>query len=160
MDKSLTRRPGEEFDFYVERQFIRLNESEYFEWNNLKLKLQRIEERLDKMTTLAEELGIEETTLSEVIPQLATELTDLQTKLTEKEATLNTQATTLAADSAELATNKAELAAIQVVKEGLTPIVEKAKGLVPAPVGTPAEQPVETQPEVPVTPPTEPPVAG
>lgn len=141
------RRPGEEFEYYVEQSFIRLG--------NILIKNHiNINERLDKMTTLAEELGVEEHTLSEVIPALATELTDLQTKLTEKEGALATAATELAQDSAELTANRAELAAIQQVKENLAPLVEKAKNLVPAPVVTP---PAETPPSE--TPPTEQPPA-
>src|ERR1019366_399736 len=144
------RNDGEEFEYYVERQFVELQNKLHKHFNN-------INQRLDKMATLAEQLGVEETTLAEVVPELATEITTLQTTLTEKEATLTTDATTLAADSAELAANQAELAAIKVVQEQLAPVVGKAKGLVPAPVVPP---PVEPPVEVPVveTPVTTPPV--
>src|ERR1700722_3010461 len=104
---NIARNPGEEFQYYVERQFKLLYNREIqndINLNNVLYNMSHeINERLDKMTTLAEELGVEETTLSEVIPALATELTTLQTTLTEKEATLNTDAQSLATDSTELA---------------------------------------------------------
>lgn len=157
IESNIARNSGEEFQYYVERQFKLLynreiqNNIEFsHQLGTLNNNLHGTNERLDKMTTLAEELGVEETTLSEVIPALATELTTLQTTLAEKEAALNTAANTLAADSAELTANRAELAAIQAVQAQLAPLVEKAKTLVPAPVTTP---PVETPPiETPVTP--------
>jgi chromosome segregation ATPase len=161
---NIARNNGEEFEHYVERQFklqynreltnhIAFNDTLY----DIKNKLCELNERLNKMTTLAEELGVEETTLAEVVPRLATEITSLQTSLTEKEASITQANSELAADSTKLAENNAELAAIRSVKESLGPVVEKAKSLVPAPAVTPpAETPPSETPEQPPVNPTPP----
>src|ERR1039457_1255178 len=151
-----SRHTGEEFEYYVERQFINL--FDYIDQidNAIGTQFFNINQRLDKMATLAEELGVDETTLATVIPELATEITSIQTGRTEKEAALTADAATLAADSAELAANAAELAALQAVQTSLAPLVEKAKALVSAPVVTPpAETPPVVTPPVEVVPPVE-----
>jgi hypothetical protein len=150
------RHPGEEFQFYVERQFNLLFQRELSSFNletksflNIQNRLEKLEEilieRFTKMATLAEQLGVEETTLAEVVPQLATEITSLQTSLATKETELNNNIAKVGADTAELTAKNSELAAIQKVQESLAPIVEKAKGLVPAPAA-PATPPAETPP--------------
>jgi DNA repair ATPase RecN len=150
------RNNGEEFEFYVERilrYFGQILDSIHFRSEE---QFRKINERLDKMATLAEELGVEETTLAEVVPQLATEITTLQTSLTEREATIKTDQETRAQSEASSAKANAELAAIQKVQEQLAPVVEKAKSLVPvAPTPTPTPE-GGTTPPAPVQEPTPP----
>lgn len=123
------RRDGEEFEFYVERALV------------------SIQERLDNMAVDIAGLEVEETTLATVVPELASLIGTLnthvsseeerlkakETELTAKEAEVAGDATALAAVRAELATAQGELAAVKAVQEKLAPVVSEAEKLVPAP---------------------------
>lgn len=153
------RKEGEEFEYYVERQFLlqhqELNSVYKAIYDLINFSSQQINERLTKMATLAEQLGVEETILAEVVPKLANVITTLQSTLSTKETELKTDISNLAADSTELATKNAELATIQKVQESLAPVVEEAQKIV-----TPTTPPVETPvTETPATPPVETPPA-
>lgn len=129
------RFPGEQFKHYVERQFIALHE------------------RLTNMTTLAEQLGVEEAVLATVIPALATEIDRLQQSIADEkvakeaavaEAKAAVEAAAadevaLAAANEALAAAEAELAAIQSVADKLAPVVAQAEALAPAPAGNGGE---------------------
>lgn len=129
IDNPGTRLPTEfSFESYVERQFVLLNE------------------RLDRMTTLAEQLGVDEEILATAIPALIGEVNTLTQSVADekaaKEAALaEAQAAeaAAAADSAErdeakakVAALEAELAAIQTVADKLGPVAEAAKEAAPA----------------------------
>jgi chromosome segregation ATPase len=112
------RSKGEEFEYYVDRMFT------------------EIIRRLQEMSELTEKLGVDESTLSEVIPELANTITGLQNSLSAKELVLKEKETTLATDSIELAKVQGELSQVQEIVGKLDPIVEKAKNLVVTPTTT------------------------
>lgn len=145
-DHKLERADGEEFEHFATRA------------------LEHIDRRFNTMSTVESGLAADVATLATVIPELATELGAMQQTLTDKEAALaatvvekEAAVAAAAADSAalataqtELATAQAELAAIKTTAGELTPLVEKAQGLVtpaaggtgqpPAPLAPPADQ--------------------
>ena len=150
-DKSPYRNLGEEFEHYVERIFYHI----FNKLNNLDY---RTKETIEKMTTLAETLGVDETVLAEVIPALATEINTLETAVATEKAELEAKVTALTAaegtetaDKEALVKAEAELVAIGKVAASLEPVVAKAKEIAPAtPAPTPA--PVEPAPVAPAPP--------
>lgn len=143
---AIDRQPGEEFEYYVDRILSTLYDYISFNSRLIFKELNKINERLTKMATLAEQLGVEETTLAEVVPQLANVITTLESTLSSKETEIKTDLETVDHTELEVAEKNAELAAIQKVQESLAPVVAKAKELVPV---------APTTPETPVTPPAE-----
>lgn len=147
---NIVRQPGEEFEYYIGRIIPMLYDYLFFTNDLTAKELTKINERLTKMATLAEQLGVEETTLAEIIPQLATEISTLQSALTTKETELKADLSTIGADAETIKKDVVELAAIQKVQEQLAPVIEKAKEI----ALKPTEAPVT---ETPSTPPVEPP---
>lgn len=85
-------------------------------------------------------------TLSTVIPSLASNLTQIRLELANEETTLKAKEASLAEDDAELAVVKGEIAQLGVIKEKLDPIVNEAKGLLPADNTSTGQPPTDASP--------------